>query len=223
MKTLVIIPARLESKRFPNKPLTKIGDKTLIETVFDNVKKVTDDVLVATSNQEIAELFNDEDVVITGDAKTGSDRVAMAYRNLKKHEHYDLIINHQGDLINTDESWLSQIIVEFNQNNRFDVATFGVPLNSDDYDNKSCVKIFYNKNNKICFTREYNNKIFFKHIGIYAFTPQSLIRNNNNKQTENEILEDLEQIRFTENNMYISIIPCMKPGLFKSIDNQGDI
>ena len=60
-KTAILIPARYGSTRFPGKPLCKLGDKTMIQTVFDKCKATGLDTYVLTDDFKISCYFNDND------------------------------------------------------------------------------------------------------------------------------------------------------------------
>ena len=78
MKFIAVIPARYASTRFPGKPLAILGGKTVIERVYEQVKKVIDDVYVATDDERIrkaVEAFGGNAVMTSPDHKSGTDRI----------------------------------------------------------------------------------------------------------------------------------------------------
>ena len=98
MKPCIVIPARYSSSRFPGKPLTIIRNKPLIVRVAEIAHKVLppSDVYVATDNNLIAEVCNDNGInfIMTSlSHKTGTDRVAEVASKIK----YDYFVNLQGD------------------------------------------------------------------------------------------------------------------------------
>ena len=100
MRSIVIIPSRLNSLRLPQKPLISISGKSLIQRVYEQIKKCENkiDCIVATDSKKIydhVKSFNAE-VVMTSDKHiSGTDRVNEALSLL--NNSYDLIINVQGD------------------------------------------------------------------------------------------------------------------------------
>ena len=100
MKTIVIIPARLESTRLTEKPLIKIQGKSLIHRVYNRIKKCERelDIVVATDSFKIAEhvkSFGGEFILTSNKHISGTDRCNEALQSLKGK--YDLVINVQGD------------------------------------------------------------------------------------------------------------------------------
>ena len=93
-----IIPARYGSSRFPGKPLAMLGDKSMIERVWNQVKQAIDEVYVATDDERIfnaVEAFGGKAIMTSENHKSGTDRCYEAYLNSKSKA--DVIINIQGD------------------------------------------------------------------------------------------------------------------------------
>ena len=94
---LIVIPSRLNSKRLKRKPLQKIGEKTLIEFVYENIKKINNyKIIVATDSVKILNTLNKINIpcVLTSKKhKSGSDRVAEVARKT----NFKWILNLQGD------------------------------------------------------------------------------------------------------------------------------
>jgi len=98
MASIVIIPARFESTRFPGKPLYPLKGKTLIQHVFENAKRsaLAEDVIVATDSEAIFEkvfAFGGKAVMTDPKHPSGTDRIAEVAASMK----YDIIVNVQGD------------------------------------------------------------------------------------------------------------------------------
>ena len=98
MRKILIIPARIQSERLPEKPLRLIQNKPMIKWTFDaGIKSSADKVQVATDSVKISKLFNSKDIVMTSaDHNSGTDRVYEAVAKLGLNEN-DVIINLQGD------------------------------------------------------------------------------------------------------------------------------
>ena len=95
---LGIIPARYASSRFPGKPLAMIGDKPMIQRVYEQAKKVLADVYVATDDNRIydaVESFGGKAVMTSDKHRSGTDRCYEAYCNVSSKA--DVVINIQGD------------------------------------------------------------------------------------------------------------------------------
>ena len=100
MKILVLIPARLESTRLPKKPLININGKSMIETVYNQIKKCKNDldIMIATDSKEIYDhttLFNAKTIMTNKNHISGTDRCNEVVSSL--NIDYDLIINVQAD------------------------------------------------------------------------------------------------------------------------------
>ena len=98
MRYLAIIPARYASTRFPAKPLAILGGKPVIQRVYEQVKRVMEDVFVATDDERIfrvVEAFGGRAIMTRKDHKSGTDRCFEAYQ--KAGVECDVVINIQGD------------------------------------------------------------------------------------------------------------------------------
>ncbi|MDE5626911.1 MAG: NTP transferase domain-containing protein, partial [Candidatus Amulumruptor sp.] len=105
-----IIPARYQSSRFPGKPLARLGDMTMIERVTRQASKALDRVIVATDDERIYDevrRFGGEVVMTSPDHRSGTDRVAEAYR--KSGADADVIVNIQGDEPFVEPQQISQL------------------------------------------------------------------------------------------------------------------
>ena len=98
MRKILIIPARIQSERLPEKPLRLIQNKPMIKWTFDaGIKSSADKVQVATDSVKISKLFNSKDIVMTSAGQnSGTDRVYEAVAKLDLNDN-DVIINLQGD------------------------------------------------------------------------------------------------------------------------------
>jgi len=97
-----IIPARYGSTRFPGKPLAKIGEKSMIQRVYEQASRILDNLVVATDDMRIkkeVKYFEGEVIMTSAEHNTGTERCAEAYLKFieKNNMHFDAIINIQGD------------------------------------------------------------------------------------------------------------------------------
>ena len=110
--TVIIIPTRLEARRFPNKPLVKINNKPMILHVLNKAKESkVGEVFVATPDQKIFDIVKDNGgiAILTQNSHlSGSDRVYEVYSKKLKN-NVDLIINLQGDMPNIDPNTISKL------------------------------------------------------------------------------------------------------------------
>ena len=216
MKNIVIIPARLNSQRLPNKLLEKIGNRFLFQIVYENIleSKSIDKVIIATDSNEIAEIsktLNFEYILTPDYFLSGTDRICWAYQQLDGK--YDLIINVQADEPLLSASDLDDF-VNFIKDKEFDVAIIISRIQElEDIFNPNVVKVVTNhKNEAMYFSRspipfkrdginsiDLKQDIYYKHIGIYAYKPNALIQFAELPQSYYEQFEKLEQLRLLSN------------------------
>ena len=100
MKKIVIIPARLDSERLPEKPLKLIDKKPMIEWTYQAAKNsIADEIIVATDSNKIkkvVEEFEGNAVLTSDQHQTGTDRIFEVANNLDLQDE-DIVINVQGD------------------------------------------------------------------------------------------------------------------------------
>ena len=110
-----IIPARYGSTRFPGKPLALLGGMPVIERVWRQVSKVLTHVVVATDDERIARAvsgFGGEAVMTSAQHRSGTDRCGEVMQTLARQgEHYDVVINLQGDEPFVKASQLQELVV----------------------------------------------------------------------------------------------------------------
>ena len=228
MKSLVIIPSRLNSTRLPEKPLILIKGKSLVSRVYHQVKKCKNktDILIATDNEKIVDhvkSFNGEVVLTNEKHISGTDRCNEAVQSLNKT--YDLIINVQGDEPIINPKIIDEIINTFDNINDEIITVAKESNNPIDMNNEHIVKVEFNsKMIAEDFFRKSKNKnenLFYKHYGIYAFKPSILKEVCDLKPTQNELNNNLEQLRWLDNNYKIRIMKTKFRNV--SIDTKEDI
>ena len=191
---LVIIPARLESTRFPNKLFQKIDGKTLLQHSYESAKKskLADDVIITTSNEEILVIASDfgaEVIFVRGDFKNGTERVARTVEILDFNEE-DTIVNCQADTFGEDVGMVIDDLIEEVQINKVGMFTPTMLLKPQDFVNNNVVKV---NNNNNTFSRKIEYK---KHIGIYAAKKKYFSTYLKKPETYLEVEQRLEQLRF---------------------------
>lgn len=220
-KVLILIPARFASSRFPGKPLAKIGNKTMIQTVYENCIQSGFKACVVTDSSEIEDHVNSIGGLVRrvdDDVPSGSVRIKLAYERYFKDENFELLINVQGDepLLKADEL---KRLAEFHLSSKFDIATLVRPMEPSDegFNDPNKVKVIYSEKKGIChyfsrasipFTRDESSplKQWFLHIGVYSYLPESLVEFGNNDLGYYEDLEKLEQLRALELGMNIGAV-----------------
>lgn len=204
-KTAIIIPARWASSRLPGKPMIRISGKPMIQWVWEAaVFSKADNVFVATDHGHICSYVNaigGEVIITSPDLRTGTERVCAAYKTLSRH--FDFIINIQGDEPLIDTKDINKLIKK-RKSSKADVVTMISPLNKRQLTDRNTVKAYVDDKKIKMFTRSAlydKSKSFYKHNGIYAFTHKSLLKIDKLiSQTPNEIGENLEQLRWADNN-----------------------
>jgi len=216
--TMIIIPTRLEAKRFKNKPLAKINGIPMIIHVLNRAKESgVGEVFVATPDSEIIDIVkeNGSQAILTKrDHLSGSDRVYEAYLKQLKN-NVDLIINLQGDMPNIKPNSISKLEKLMRQSN-CDIGTLASFIkNNEEMIDANIVKVQVDQkleNNSFLDAKDFfrtkkdlkNDKIYH-HIGIYAFTIVALTKYVKLSRSELEIRRHLEQMRAMENNLIVKV------------------
>lgn len=205
-KTAIIIPARYNSKRLQGKPLIKVCDKPIIQWVWERAIKVisADMVIIATDNQEIYDTAKNfgADVEMTSEKhKCGSDRIVEV---VQKYPELSYIINLQGDEPMIDVSCIEEVIKHIKNDSDADIATLITPIKKgEDLEDPNMVKCvtdvngyaLYFSRSKIPYERNFDIAKFYKHIGIYAYKRDALLKMAGLPQPDIESAESLEQLR----------------------------
>jgi 3-deoxy-manno-octulosonate cytidylyltransferase (CMP-KDO synthetase) len=215
MKIIGVIPARFASSRFPGKPLADIHGKPMIWWVYEQARKTKelDELVIATDNENIQEACkkNNIPVIMTSeDHPTGTDRVAEVAEKING----DLYINIQGDepLINPDA--ISLLIGAFNDESVYFASLRNCILNSDEIKSVNTVKVVTDKDDyALYFSRGvipsnlkgYTAKIY-RHVGIYAYKRDFLLKFVKFPQSMLELGEAVEPLRAMENGYKIKVL-----------------
>jgi len=231
MEKLIVIPARYESTRLPGKPLLEIAGKPLIRLVYERAgeSRLKDRIIVATDDNRIAEAvssFGAEAVMTSPSCKSGTDRVFEAI----KEREADIIINLQGDepFIRPD---MADLLFSVMEKEDLDMATLCCPIaNDNEYHDPNTVKVvldrhgfaLYFSRSPIPYLRNGSNRpLLYKHIGIYAFKRDFLVRFVAMPKSRLEEMESLEQLRVLENGFRIKVLTTHYDGF--GIDTLADL
>ena len=232
-KVIAVIPARYNSTRFPGKMMEILGNRTIITTTYQNVLEtgLFDEVFVATDSELIFDEIskNGGHAVMTGEHETGSDRIAEAVQNID----CDIVINVQGDEPFLKKEPLKQLIDVFykDEKKKISLASLKIQLReSEEIRNPNNVKVITDNNgfalyfsrSVIPFQRELSYDVkYYKHIGVYAFRKEALLKFSSLEMTPLEISEKLEQLRYLENGMKIKMVETDFVGI--GIDTPEDL
>ncbi len=238
LDTAIIIPARIASVRLPNKMLLDINGETLIQRVAKiAINAKIGEVYIATDSidikHEIESKFKDNiNVVLVSEyCASGTDRINLALKKINRK--FDYIVNLQGDMPNIDIEIIKTTLQILKDKKDCEIATIVSPFKIEaDINNPSNVKCAFSFNdnsniyNAIYFSRSKipaNADIFYKHIGIYGYTTESLEKFCKLEVSFLERTEKLEQLRALENKMsiYVSIYNSEKD--LVSIDTKEDL
>ena len=216
MHIACIIPARYGSTRLPGKPLAMIGDKPMIQRVYEQVSKATEieQVIVATDDQRVYDAvvaFGGQAMMTRPDHLTGTDRLAEV---AVTHTEIDVIINVQGDEPLIDANVIDALAREFKEDSSLQMGTVGCPLLEEEYNEPSAVKVIVNRlGNAMYFSRSlipYPRNAFvqppLKHVGMYGYQRQFLLNYAKMEPTPAELTESLEQLRALDNGYTIRVI-----------------
>ena len=232
MSSVVIIPARYGSTRFPGKPLALIAGKPVIQHIYERAKTATlvDRVMVATDSEEICQAvlsFGGTAVMTSSGHRSGTDRIAEVARG----SDYDIIVNVQGDepLIRGE---MIDDVVRLLADSRADMGTLVRRIeNPDEIFDPNVVKAVFDREGfalyfsraPIPFYREefsdcrsdkerslnrqssIVNCQSYKHIGIYSYRRDVLLRLAELPRSPVEKAEKLEQLRALENGYRIKV------------------
>jgi len=232
-KTAIIIPSRLDALRLPNKPLKLINNKEMILHVYEAAKKTnTGEVYVATPDQKIIDVItsNGGKAVLTSlNHQTGTDRIYEVFKTKLKSEP-NVIVNLQGDMPNIDPQAITDL-VSYMYKDQCDIGTLASSFSSeseliDENNVKVAVKDklatnIFQKATDFFRAGVKKYKIFYHHVGIYAFTNKALVRYVSLERSKLELKRKLEQLRALENDMSIHVGYISSSPL--SVDTENDL
>lgn len=224
MKILGIIPARYASTRFPGKPLTVINGKTMIQRVYEQSLKahLLADVVVATDDQRIFDAvksFGGNVMMTSSEHNSGTDRCCEIVSKIGSY--YDAVVNIQGDEPFINPEQINQIASLISSDDS-QIASLCKPIKDEEelFDN-NVVKVVFDINGRaVYFSRQtipflrkveknekswMNARTFYKHIGIYAYKTDVLKKIAALPQSDLELAECLEQLRWIENSYTIKM------------------
>jgi 3-deoxy-manno-octulosonate cytidylyltransferase (CMP-KDO synthetase) len=217
MIVIAMIPARLEATRFPRKLMQDLGGKTVIMQTYEATlnTELFDQVYVVTDSEII---FNEitsnggKAIMSIGVHESGSDRIAEAVKDLD----VDIVVNVQGDEPFTNKESLQNLLSVFvdDIDNQIDIASLMVQItDKEEISNPNNVKVvvdvndyaMYFSRSPIPFSRDEEYGTHYKHIGIYAFKKEALLRFTELTMSALEQTEKLENLRFLENGMRVKM------------------
>ena len=204
---MIIIPARIDSSRFPNKVLADIMGTPMVIRTAQAVQSI-DKVVIATDSEEvidIAKSYGIEAIMTSNQHNSGTDRIFEASEKLNLDDN-EIIINVQGD-----EPFIEKEVVQavfdltksnINKHNIIMNSCYK-QINNLEADNPNIVKLLTTDNDKalyfsrakIPYSRDHHFNDYKGHIGIYGFTKKSLESFCKLSSAPLEEIEKLEQLR----------------------------
>ena len=215
MKTAIIIPSTMSSKRFPNKPMAKINGIPMIERVWkQGINSKIGDVYVACSEDEVFNLISSKGgkaIMTDPNLPSGTDRVFAAFNLLDNKDEYESIINLQGDMPLIDSINIQRVNIPLE--NGYDIGTIATEISSEEEKNENITKVSIDwkeadvVGNSLDFykfsTKQTSN--IYQHVGIYSFKPIALRKFVSLPASKNEIDRKLEQLRAIDAGIKIGI------------------
>lgn len=234
MPSIIVIPARYDSTRFPGKPTALLKGKPVIQHVYENAKdsRLAEDVIVATDNDAVFEKvrsFGGKAMMTLGEHASGTDRVS----EVAGKSDCDIIVNVQGDEPLIKAEMIDAVITLLTADSSADIGTLVKRIDMpEDVVNPNVVKTVFNHENfalyfsraPIPYHRDSNEsqvtsdklkdkdknsllvtRYYYKHIGIYSYRRNALLKLAGLKPSRLEEIEKLEQLRALENGFKIKV------------------
>lgn len=225
MKAIIVIPARYDSTRFPGKPIASLKGKPLIQHVYENSKAAAyaHDVIVATDSETIFERvlsFGGKAVMTSSEHTSGTDRVAEVARDME----CDIIVNVQGDeplirpqmiddtinILSDGSADIGTLVKKIEEPGEIlDPNVVKAAFSEDGfalYFSRSPIPYHRDEWKDLSKFKVQNSRFkVFKHIGIYSYRRDVLLRLTDMKPSRLEEIEKLEQLRALENGFRIKV------------------
>ncbi|RFP90833.1 3-deoxy-manno-octulosonate cytidylyltransferase [Rhodobacteraceae bacterium 63075] len=253
MKTIVLIPARYASTRYPGKPLVPLrhkdgSEKSLIQMSFEAASQISgvDDVFVVTDDDRIrsAALGFGASVIMTSpERENGTARCAEAVANARIEA--DLIVNFQGDAPLTPPWFVEDLIAAMAEDKSAQMATPVLQCDPKTYamfkEDRTAGRVggttavFGEGGRALYFSKEVLPYIdpgkvpdtdipVYHHVGVYAYRPSALAAYIGWAESPLEKLEGLEQLRFLYNDMPVKCVEVDAKGrVFWELNNPEDV
>lgn len=209
------IPARYASTRLPGKPLADIDGRPMIEHVYRRCRRVRglERVVILTDDERIAEAaasFGGECQMTPAECASGTDRIAWAARDWDAAA----IVNIQGDEPLIDPTAVEAVTEHLRQHPADPVVTLAAPALESDLEDPHIVKVvrdrigyaLYFSRAAIPHRRRPEPVALWKHLGIYGYRRQALLKLAELEPTTLECSEALEQLRALENGIPIRVL-----------------
>ena len=227
--TVILIPVRLQAKRFPNKPFAKIGNLPMLHYVYNSAAKFFSNVYLAICDQTVEEYcveHNIQYIMTDSGHVSGSDRIGEAIEILENQKYFKFIINLQGDMPFIKEEYIKSLREKLLT---YEMSTLACPFkDSEEASNNSKVKVEIEEGEETIANDFYRviksnkkiNKNVFHHIGVYGYQKDFLKKFISLPPTTREQEEKLEQLRIID-KAKISVVHIEKEIL--GVDTKEDL
>jgi 3-deoxy-manno-octulosonate cytidylyltransferase (CMP-KDO synthetase) len=234
---VAIIPARYASTRLPGKPLVMLHGKTMIERVWERVRRASriSRVIVATDDQRILQAvaaFGGEAVMTRSEHRSGTERIAEVVATIVDGKE-DIFVDVQGDEPLIEPGAIDTAVDAIESETDVQVATLAVPVAKPaDIMDPNVVKVvldfdgnaLYFSRAPIPWVRDRDapvHALHLKHLGLYAFRRNALLDFPTLPIGDLERVEQLEQLRWMENGYKIRVAETSYDSL--SVDVPEDV
>lgn len=217
MKSIVVIPARYDSSRFPGKVLANETGKFLVEHTYERAlcAKSIEEVIIATDSDKVmaaCETFGAKCIMTSADHQSGTDRIAEAVAGID----VDIVVNLQADEPEIEPEYIDMLVGLLTDNPDADMATLVAGFDdAGEIANPNIVKVvcdisgmaIYFSRSVIPYDRDSQGvgdvSGYLRHLGIYAYRKDFLLKYTRLIESRLEITEKLEQLRVIENGYNI--------------------
>jgi 3-deoxy-manno-octulosonate cytidylyltransferase (CMP-KDO synthetase) len=252
MNTVILIPARFQSTRYPGKPLVELKGaggtpKPLIQRSVEAARKVAGvtGVFVVTDDDRIADAcstFGVGVIMTSPECRNGTERCAEALAALYEP---DLVVNFQGDALLTPPGFVEALIARMDGDSDVLVATPAMRLRSDEVRALQAEESAGRVGGTTVVTDNAGYGLYFSkrlvphlpkgaldgemspvqlHVGVYAYRPQALERYVATPVSELETLEGLEQLRFLAAGVPVAVVEVATPPFaLRELNNPEDV
>ena len=217
-KIVCVIPARLQSTRFPEKILASLNGKPLLKWVWDAAQKTQmfGDIVFGIDSEKTANLlktFNANFLMTPINCQSGTERLIKIMKS--KQIKSDIWVNWQGDEPFINKKMIKTLLQSTDDNS--DIWTLKKRItNKEEVNNPNFAKVVCdNSGNAMYFSRspipfyrdekDFEKQQYYKHVGIYAYTTKALYKISQLKNNYLEDAEKLEQLNFIANNLKIKV------------------
>jgi len=228
-RVAAVIPARLASTRLPRKVLRQVAGRPLLAWVVDAARSCPqfDEIVVATDSDEVAALCVTHGWAVRMTAaalQSGTDRLHAVAQDVLA----DIYVNVQGDEPLLQPSHITALLRPF-AHEHVQVSTIKTLCTPENIANPNAVKVvtaadgraLYFSRATIPFDRDAVGAGYWKHIGLYAYRREALLRFPTLPASRLEATERLEQLRWLENGVDIYVEPVEADTI--GVDTEDDL